>query len=378
VTAWIVLRRAAMLMTRILVLLNIAIGMFPVAALAQYRLQVLGTFDGRPTFASAINDDRVVVGNTWDGSGNQVPMIWSAATGFRRVLGDVNGMATDINNRGQVVGWYMPGGVNSEWHGFLWSEKDGLLDLGTRFVPARINDGGVIAGTCTPPDGWSACVWNGALTSLPASYPQYALAISAAGDVVGYALPGPSDNEMPFAWRHDAGLRQLPVVPDAVVSLATDVNAAGTIVGWSWLLTGGGRHTPVMWNAAGSIVANTPDINGIFTAINDAGVVVGESPAVSSLQARGFTWGAGGRPVFLPGGDASEPTDINSHGVVTGVIYEGTRSLAAIWMPDTALRIATPNTPARWGAGSRQRIACDYSGDAAQFQIDVSRDQGRT
>ena len=44
----------------------------------------------------------------------------------------------------------------------------------------------------------------------------------------------------------------------------------------------------------------------------------------------------------------------------------------------TPLRIDTPNRPARWGAGTTQRIAWTYGGSAPTFQIEISRDGGQT
>ena len=40
------------------------------------------------------------------------------------------------------------------------------------------------------------------------------------------------------------------------------------------------------------------------------------------------------------------------------------------------LHVETPNRVARWGIGTRQRVAWVYSGEAAQFRIDISRDGG--
>jgi beta-glucosidase len=44
----------------------------------------------------------------------------------------------------------------------------------------------------------------------------------------------------------------------------------------------------------------------------------------------------------------------------------------------TTLHIETPNTPSRWGVGTTQRLAWAYGGNAATFQIEITRDGGAT
>ena len=44
----------------------------------------------------------------------------------------------------------------------------------------------------------------------------------------------------------------------------------------------------------------------------------------------------------------------------------------------TPVRVETPNTPSRWGVGTTQRLAWTYNGNAATYQIEVSRDGGET
>jgi CSLREA domain-containing protein len=53
-------------------------------------------------------------------------------------------------------------------------------------------------------------------------------------------------------------------------------------------------------------------------------------------------------------------------------------SVEATADPSLALQVQTPNRPARWGVGTRQRLAWSYAGPAAAFRIDISRDSGLT
>jgi len=87
---------------------------------------------------AAINDRGVVVGFLGDPrddtGGITHAFIWSRQTGMQRLVpGDFgandtdNSTATSINNRGQVVGYYLA--ADGNLHGFVWDPQQGLQDL---------------------------------------------------------------------------------------------------------------------------------------------------------------------------------------------------------------------------------------------------------
>jgi probable HAF family extracellular repeat protein len=121
---------------------------YPADSFGEWVIDVLGPMNGRPTYATAINNRGVVVGYGFDATGYQVPFVWTESAGYQTIVGDALGRATDINNRGEVVGDYTPDGLGTPPRGFLWSEAAGLVDLGPGVLPRAINDAGVIAGSC--------------------------------------------------------------------------------------------------------------------------------------------------------------------------------------------------------------------------------------
>jgi probable HAF family extracellular repeat protein len=94
---------------------------------------------------SAINKTGQVVGGCDDASSNLHAVLWQ--NGMATDLGTLGGSAanaTAINNIGQVVGW--AGTSAGASHGFLYSNGR-MTDLGFSWVPAAINDSGVIVGS---------------------------------------------------------------------------------------------------------------------------------------------------------------------------------------------------------------------------------------
>lgn len=81
------------------------------------------------------------------------------------------GSAVDINDRDDVIGDYFVFDGEAT-HGFLWSRRDGFIDLGSEFVPIAINNRRQIAGVCHGAPGEEfddavACVWeDGSIRSL--------------------------------------------------------------------------------------------------------------------------------------------------------------------------------------------------------------------
>ncbi|WP_218824694.1 hypothetical protein [Asanoa hainanensis] len=256
-----------------------------------YRVVDLG-FVGQ---AVAINDKRQVVGNKIDGE-NSGPVVWERG---RHVRLDVpaggeyqaqEAIATDINNRGQVVGYVRLAGVATQ-HAVLW-ERGVMRDLGTlggQFSHAfAINDRGQVVGTSQNADGVNhGFVWeDGRMTSLGLFVPDD---INNRGQISGFQRYG-DVNSTAALLRRDRVTRL-----DLRTTSAMAINNAGTVVGY---LTDyvAERNTAYLWRA-GRAVAIGPfdstafDINdrGEVLMVTSSGVELWRDGRVTSLSDLGVT-----------------------------------------------------------------------------------------
>jgi probable HAF family extracellular repeat protein len=264
-------------------------------------------------------------------------------------LGGDEARATAISARGQIVGVsYLPG--RTVRHAFLY-ENGALTDLctslpsGTSCVASDVNASGQVAGsadlpvggqtpvvyenggvvTLTEPD-WYAGIAGGIngrgqvvgwarRSSLGGNYHGYlfdgapprtdlgtlggwsiATDVNHAGDVVGYSVT--TDGSMlGFLWRNGV-LTPLATLGGAS-SGANEINSSGDIAGWS--STPSGESRPVLYRGSDGAVVDLGSLGGTegsAFAMNDLGHVVG------------YSYAAGGeRHAFLHDGTAIE--DLN-------------------------------------------------------------------
>lgn len=207
-------------------------------------------------------------------------------------LGGSNGSAaTDINNAGQVVGWYRvvdPWSDYSSEHAFLWDANNGMTDLGL-------------------PNGFTG---------------SYAAGINASGQVAGsasYDDPLTGSHNTAFLWDAVHGMTILGVGSAYSDSQATAVNDAGEVVGSQWNTLNGilaaFRWTPASANGlSGSFtdLGTLPgDTDSSAAAINNVGQIVGYSSYGDEwgYYPHAFNWDASGgmeslQNQVLPGSDA--------------------------------------------------------------------------
>jgi probable HAF family extracellular repeat protein len=145
--------------------------------------------------------------------------------------------ATDINDNGQIVGWYsLAMSFNHRYvreYALIW-QGESLQALGSplpgarRTQPVAINNSGQVVGWSSGADGLPhAILWGNGPTILlaPGAFSSVPTAINARGQVVGYASDGTRTRA--FVW-HEGVFTVLPSDGDA---RATDINDRGDIIG---------------------------------------------------------------------------------------------------------------------------------------------------
>jgi probable HAF family extracellular repeat protein len=245
----------------------------------------LGALDTNYSEAHGINNDGLVVGValngannffTWQGTGSMTAIQglaagnavndagqvtgqrlnavynafrWDAIGGFVDLgllgtMGANDSYASGINEAGDIAG---NGKLDSgQVHAFLWTEADGMVDIGTLATKASssiaigLNDVGQVVGySGTEDDHTHAFVWSKAGGMIDLGYlagnPQnvsHAEDINDAGQVVGYARATTAEHA--FIWTAADGMRDLndllPPGTTEVLSDAPAINKSGQII----------------------------------------------------------------------------------------------------------------------------------------------------
>jgi len=234
---------------------------------AMHDLGTLGS--GTDAIAGLINEGGQVVGWSYiDSSPSDTcagvygfplstgSFLWQEGKGLTDLggLGGTCTVATDLNNRGEVVGqsWSH---ADLTGHAFLWDHKNGLIDLGTLggdFSSATaINNNGQAVGGSYLSDNVriDATLWKGRaavdLGTVDADTCSYALSINALAQVVGISGTTNCESFRPFLWDRSGPMVDLNslISPNAgiYVTFASQINDQGEIVGVGVLPSGDER-----------------------------------------------------------------------------------------------------------------------------------------
>lgn len=241
------------------------------------QMRSLPTLGGNNGFAAGINDRGQIVGWAENGrkdascTGDQVRQFravrWDAVSHRPHELpplgADPTSAATAINDHGVAVGisgacGVAVGGVSAT-HAVIWSPRGAPRDLGTIGgtiwnTPTAINNNGVVTGFA-----------------------------NIAGGDPGKLYPNA------FVWTARTGMRSLGALPGDVLSQGLAINDAGQIVGESCQLHLADCRA-FLWDNGRMIDLNTVVPNGTghlisATAINDAGVITGQSVGAAGTVA---------------------------------------------------------------------------------------------
>ena len=237
-------------------------------------------------------------------------------------LGDT--WATDVNNTTQVAGFSRTKTARyaSVTHAYVWSESNGMRDLGTLGGPHSL-----------------------------------AWAINNVGQVVGGSDIKTPPNTYPtqhaFLWSPGTGeMQDLGSLGDGSPSEARDVNDLGQVVG-DW---GGGARAFIWTKVGGMIDLGIDGIPSIATGINNQGVVVGYLFFPFQVT-HAFRWTSAGGMVDLGtfNGTSAGLTDINNGGLIAGVSSNG-----AFLRSPTGQLTSLPDL----GAGGTSVVAVNRCGQA--------------
>lgn len=268
-------------------------------------LHTLGGPNSAVVWPSVKNNHGVIVGVSETADLNPLNEYWSCALAFfptidghicrgfawkdghmaeLPTLGGLNGVATGVNNREQVVGWaetsFHDPTCNPpqvlQFQGIVYDRERNVQTLpplppDPDSAATAINDKGQIvgiSGICANAiGGYSAThavLWENGVPTRIGDFGGSAwntpTAINNRGEVVGFSdFPGDSDthpNYHAFLWTKDGGIQDLGTLPGDKRSIAWGINDRGEIVGQS---TGGanGSHAVVWHNGV------IHDLNGL-------------------------------------------------------------------------------------------------------------------
>jgi len=235
---------------------------------------------------------------------------------------EFNSVAEAINNSGQIVGWSY--GLNSSYSATLWNGTASTnLGVGTIASHAYgINDSGQIAGWSVPAanTGRYATLWNGTTpTNLGAPLggtAADALGINNSGQVVGDSFTTGNGRYLPVSWNGTSGSAL-----GTISGQAFGINNSGQVVGW--VSPSSGVAAATLWN--GTTPTNLPTLGGttgFANAINDSGLIVGESDTTGNMTQDATLWN-GTTPTDLGkllnvNGASSQALAINKTGQIAG------------------------------------------------------------
>jgi probable HAF family extracellular repeat protein len=349
---------------------------------------------GSSALPSAINSSGQVVGqadmpnpNVFGGTSNRA-FLYSAGTltslGALTVAGDSTG--ADINDGGEVAGTSETNQIDS--HAFLYTQG-AMMNLGTG-IGEGINNAGQVVGQGLFNGSRHAFVYGaGAMTdlgTLPGGTFSVASGINVAGKIVGFS--DTSNGAFHAAVFGGSTVIDIGTLPGFDDSLATKVNAAGQIIGISWP---GALNTDTDLGLTGvpaNITVNATHPSGAVltysapTAIDEAGDI--PAPSVSCIPSSGSTFAIGTTTVTCTASSADDtPSTVSGTFTVTvtfkptpaSVKVDVNQFLASGMIKNAGL---ANSLLAKLDAASAAQASGDCAGAAAIYQALINELQAQS
>lgn len=291
----------------------------PAGAAQPWRYRVLDL--GFTGSAAAINEHGDVVGSHEFVPNLRHPYLWRH--GRLTDLGEVgprpavSGEATDVNNRGQVVGYSNVSNKQPRIDrlAFIW--QHGVIAAlnipGTDSVATAINDRGQVVGSYTTDTGTHAFLWqHGVLTDLG---PGQANDINDRGQIVGSRY-GPRQVTACMWYRGEV----TDLAPGQPFDRAAAVDNRGRVIGTGYIEEEGGM--PVghgyLWRSGTLTDLGVLGVGHTSPSdLNDRGVIVGTTGLNNAFEPIPFIWRNGVMADLRPYGVPSVAA-INSRGQLLG------------------------------------------------------------
>jgi probable HAF family extracellular repeat protein len=257
--------------------------------------------------------------------------------------GDISSWGLAINDAGQAVGVSESG---SAQRAFLWSNNTmtALGSLGgNNSAGQAINNSGTVAGYTQLPTGqFRAARWsNGTLDTLGTlggTNSSVATGINSAGQIVGYSYVTGTTNQLRgWIWQNGVFTELRPLEGGTFVS-PTGINDAGTVVGW-----GDSNQGTRGWRWQGGTMTMLGTLGGgtFAYAINSSGSVAGSSCGEGCAASHAALLDGNVVDLGVFSGDANSVAEgINSGGQVVGLSW-GSNYHAVLWQNGQIINLGT-------------------------------------
>jgi probable HAF family extracellular repeat protein len=275
------------------------------------RIFNLGSLGGKFTWATALNNNGVVVGES-ELAGRYAPILpfaWTVQGGMRVLPAPLGSRPYDVNDPGQAVGVANTPGITAR--AVRWDPDGTLSPLGPLPLSLSIAYGINACGTATgfadvASGAIHATLWDprGNLTDLGTLGGDRAFGqhISDRNTVAGVSDDAAEERELGFFWSRNSGMVPIDSAPGANTTVL-DLNNRGEVVGLSLL---GESMLAYRWSLAGGVVplpfdaAKYSDVRDI----NNRGEMVGallRAPAVpgTPYAMHAVRWPGAAMPIDL-------------------------------------------------------------------------------
>ncbi|MGN6379634.1 MAG: hypothetical protein ACTHNU_11835 [Gaiellales bacterium] len=303
--------------------LGLLLAAAPAASAASYQVVDLGTLGGASSSATDLNNRGDVVGWSRTASGAVHAFVYRDGRMIDiGTLGGPNSRATAISNNRAVVGTASVA-AGSPQHAFLWRANQGAMHNIGNPTPARIGDTGAIIGNGETAAGESQAVYRstGTWTRLPRLGYDGSIGadVNDSGTAVGTLVDDPHGSA-PFEYANGV-MHVLPSVPLASETATEAISDTGHIAGQTFDPLGIVLWTGSTWQSIPTPALVDPEIHGM----NDCDQIVGAHHPTVFFEPSAFLISNGvgvDLNSLIPAGSGwhlGVATGINDSGEIAGV-----------------------------------------------------------